>query len=75
MMPLFMPLAVLCPSSLSKTARHIAHCASTGIETNNNRIKIKAVFFIFNNDEILCFSRPDNYRELLVQNNNLNIIR
>jgi len=70
-----MPLAVFCPSSLSKTARHIAHWASTGIETNNNRIKMKAVFFIFKNDEILRFSRPDNYRELSGQNDNLNIIR
>ena len=36
-MPLLTPCAVDCPSSLSKTARHIAHCEFAIIDATKNR--------------------------------------
>ena len=43
-----MPLAVFCPASLSKTARHMAHCASTGSTIIKNTIIKNNFRFILN---------------------------
>ena len=43
-MPLFIPLAAWPPSSLSNTARHIAHWASAGSAVINKRSSIRKTF-------------------------------
>jgi len=45
-MPLLTPFAVDCPTSLSKTALHIAHCAFTLAEYNIRTIIRDALFTI-----------------------------
>ena len=49
--PLFTPSAVDCPSSVSKTARHMAHCAFAIMNDTKNK-KQKT-----NIDLILCIIR------------------
>lgn len=44
--PLLIPAAALWPSSFSKTARHIAHCASAGMEMNKTKINMIYTLFL-----------------------------
>lgn len=44
--PLLMPAAALWPSSFSKTARHIAHCASAGMDTKRTKINMINTLFL-----------------------------
>ena len=53
--PSFMPFADACPSSLSNTALHIAHCPIAASATKNKTIKNINLNFIISNKGISLY--------------------
>ena len=58
-MPSLTPSAVVWPSSLSKTARHIAHCASAERLDSNNMIKMNNKLYL----HTMCFGSEIVYNK------------